>query len=476
MNRKKRLQLWLPAIGLALLTLALAGCGGSSSGTAPTKTTAAASISTTGGNSGASVLSVAAPAGVTLSIPAGTVFTDISGNPVTGTIATTVGYSPSSSDLPAAASTLPAGTSLVAFADVSLTGATAQVKYFSKPVSLVFAVPSGAGKPGDVLVVYSFDSSTGLWGFAGTEVVDASGNISSPVTHLSIWALFKSAAPPPVAPSGLTAVAGASQASVSWSPAFGAVSYNIYYATASGQERGSNGTKVAGAGSGQAITGLTDGATYYFVVTALNAAGESVVSSEVSAAMIPQKPAGVVVSGADGSATVSWSAVSSATSYNIYYATAIGQETGPNGTKVSGATSGQTVTGLTDGTVYYFVVTAVNAAGESGVSSEKSVTPAALPQAPGSPTGVTVTAGTGQVTVTWGAVGVATSYNVYYLQSAAAPTTATVIGTGTKVNSLGSPLTVTGLATGGSYYFTVTAVNAAGQSGGQTSPKKAVPL
>jgi len=283
--------------------------------------------------------------------------------------------------------------------------------------------------------------------------------------------------PPPAKPAGVTAAAGDGEASLSWSAAGDAASYNIYYATTAGVTT-ANGTKVAGAVSGQALTGLINGTPYYLVVTAVSAAGESVVSDELSITPLPPAPArpsGLVVSGGDGQVTVSWTAVSGAVSYNLYWSATAGV-TPVNGTKIDGAVSGMAVTGLNNGTPYYFVVTAVNMGGESVPSTQKSATPSAAPQPPGSPTGVTLTAGAGQVSVAWAAVTVATSYNVYYLESAATPTTAGVIGTGVKLSSAGSPLVVTGLTPGGSYWFSVTAVNAGGESAGQTNPKKAVPL
>jgi len=477
MNQIKRWMGWLAVISLTLAMLALAGCGGSSADPAASKTTATGTVSATGGNSGASTVSVAAPAGVTVSIPANTAFTDGSGNPVSGTLATTVGYSKSAADLPAAAATVPAGSQLVAFADVSVVGGATTVKNFSNPVTIVFQVPAGVAATGDPLTVYSFDSGTARWNFAGTEIVDASGNISHSVSHLSVWGLFKSAAPPPVKPSGVTAAAGDTQVSLSWNPVTGATSYNIYYAANAGVTT-AGGTKIAAAVSGQAVTALNNGSAYYFVVTAVSAAGESAPSNEVSASPllpVPARPSGISASGGDGQVTISWAAASGATSYNIYWSDVAGV-TPSNGTRIPNAASGQTVTGLNNGTTYFFVVTAENAAGESALSSQKSATPDVIPPAPGSPTQVTATAGAGQVTVSWGAVPLATSYNVYYLQAATIPTTASVIGTGIKLSSGSSPAVVSGLAAGSNYWFTVTALNAGGESAGQTKPKQGTPL
>jgi fibronectin type 3 domain-containing protein len=469
---KKQVKRWLSAIGVAFLAVAINGCGGNGGTATTTKVTALGSVSTSNGST-TTALPVSAPSGVTLSIPALTTMTDAAGAPVSGSIATSVSYSTAAADLPQAASQLPAGATLVAFADISM----GNVKQFSAPIALAINVTASGAKAGDAMTVYSFDSATGAWTFAGTESVDASGNISPSVTHLSIWAVFKTATPPPVKPTGITVTAGDAQAIVSWSAVTGATSYKIYYGTAAGVTTSSI-TKVASAVTPQTVTGLTNGTTYYFVVTALNAAGESVVSAEQTATPVlppPAKPAGIVASGGDGQVTVSWSAVTGATSYNVYYAQAAGQETGVNGTKVANALTPKTITGLTNGTSYFFVVTAVNAGGESGVSSEKSATPSAAPQAPGSPTGVVVSSpSAGQVHLVWSAVSVATSYNVYYLASATAPTNAQVLA-GTAVSSTTASQDIT-LTSGTKYYFLVTAVNAGGESGTQTSAKNVTVL
>lgn len=282
----------------------------------------------------------------------------------------------------------------------------------------------------------------------------------------------------PAKPAGVAASAGDGQAVVTWTSAADATSYNVYYGNATGVTA-ANGTKVTGATSGQAITGLSNGTTYYFVVSAVSANGESVVSDEISATPLPPLPAkvqGLMPTGGDGQVTFAWNTTAGATSYNLYWSTTNDGTLPTNATKVAGVTSGMTLSGLTNGVTCYFAVTAENMAGEGPASSLKSATPAAALQPPASPTGVSVTAGAGQVTVTWAAPPLADSYNVYYLQSAGAPTTATVIATGTKVPAAGSPQVVSGLTTGANYWFIVTAVNAAGESGGQGSPKKGVPL
>jgi hypothetical protein len=87
----------------------------------------------------------------------------------------------------------------------------------------------------------------------------------------------------PSAPTGVQATAGNTEVTISWSPVTGATSYNVYWSTASGVTPAS-GTKIAGATSPYVQTGLTSGTTYYYVVTAVNANGESLASSQVNGA------------------------------------------------------------------------------------------------------------------------------------------------------------------------------------------------
>jgi hypothetical protein len=104
--------------------------------------------------------------------------------------------------------------------------------------------------------------------------------------------------PPPVipaAPTGVVATPGDGQVTLSWTASSGATSYNAYYGTSANVSK-AIGTKAAGVTSGGAVTGLTNGITYYFVVTAVNASGESAESTPAAAAT----PAGPAVHTFDG--------------------------------------------------------------------------------------------------------------------------------------------------------------------------------
>lgn len=95
---------------------------------------------------------------------------------------------------------------------------------------------------------------------------------------------------------------------------------------------------------------------------------------------IPAVPTGLnVLDVGDGQVSLAWSAADRAAAYIVYYSTSPGV-TPSTGTKF-GTTSATNsiVTGLTNDTQYYFVVSSVNSSGESGVSNEVS----ALPTVPG---------------------------------------------------------------------------------------------
>lgn len=91
----------------------------------------------------------------------------------------------------------------------------------------------------------------------------------------------------PNAPTGVTATAGSGQITVSWSSSLGATSYSVKRSNTAGGPYTSVGTST---GTSFTNTGLTNGTTYYYVVSAINTAGESGNSSEVSATPVLAVP------------------------------------------------------------------------------------------------------------------------------------------------------------------------------------------
>jgi hypothetical protein len=96
--------------------------------------------------------------------------------------------------------------------------------------------------------------------------------------------------------------------------------------------------------------------------------------TQAAAVLPPAAPTGLTATAGNGQVALSWTASSGATSYNVYRGTASGEESStPIATGVTAAN--YTVTGLTNGTPYYFKVAAVNAGGVSGFSSQATATP-----------------------------------------------------------------------------------------------------
>ncbi len=273
-------------------------------------------------------------------------------------------------------------------------------------------------------------------------------------------------APSPPAPTGLTATAGDSLVSLSWVAAMGATSYNVYRSTISGGEGTSAIGSTSGTGTTYSDTGLTNGVKYFYTVATVNGAGTSSQSSEVSATpenAIPATPTGLVVTGGNTQVALAWTASSGSTSYNVYRGTASGGE-GSTAVGTSGTSTSYVDIGLTNGVTYFYKVAAVSAAGTSAQSSEVSVVPDPLPV----PTNLTATAGDTQVSLSWSATSVATSYNVYR-GSASGAEGAKAIGT-----SASTSYTDFFLSDGVTYYYKVAAVNSAGTSA-QSSEASATP-
>ena len=173
---------------------------------------------------------------------------------------------------------------------------------------------------------------------------------------------------------------------------------------------------------------------------------------------LPGKPVGVAVTAQNASITLKWNSVSGATGYNIYWSTASG--VGLSGTKISGNSSPYIHSGLTNGTKYYYVITASNLSGESAASIEVSGTPAIAPA--DAPTLQNIIPGDQQTLLSWNPVNGATSYNLYW------STTSGSAASGTLIQDVTSPYKHTGLTNSTPYYYALTVVSNAGESSPST--------
>jgi len=128
-------------------------------------------------------------------------------------------------------------------------------------------------------------------------------------------------------------------------------------------------------GSGQ-ITGnpSTSSAATTYTVTATNAGGSATASFSIAVvAALPAAPSGFLAIGSDGQVSLSWNALASASSYLVKR----GSEGGPY-VQIGAPTAAHfTDSGRTNGNTYYYVVSALNEAGEGPNSSEASATPSA---------------------------------------------------------------------------------------------------
>jgi fibronectin type 3 domain-containing protein len=258
----------------------------------------------------------------------------------------------------------------------------------------------------------------------------------------------------PAAPMGLTAAAGNAQVTLNWTASSGATGYYVKRSTTSGGPYTQIATEAA---ASDTDTGLTNGTKYFYVVSAYNSAGQSANSGEVNATPVlsaPSAPTGLAATAGNSQVSLSWAATSGASSYHVKRSTASGSET-----QISAPTSNSyTDTGLTNGTKYFYVVSAVNSGGESSNSSEVSATPSAPLTAPATPTGLHATGGNAQVSLSWNASTSAASYNVKRSTTNGGPYN-TAVASPTVTNYTDTTVTY-----GTTYYYVVSAVNTAGQS------------
>ncbi|QQO10236.1 SUMF1/EgtB/PvdO family nonheme iron enzyme [Breznakiella homolactica] len=174
---------------------------------------------------------------------------------------------------------------------------------------------------------------------------------------------------------------------------------------------------------------------------------------------VPGKPDTPAVIPADKQLAVSWTAVSGADTYELWYAE--GSVSGEKKLYAADITAASgTIKDLANGTTYYVWVRAKNSAGTGGFSDAAEGTPFEPLTAPATPAQPVITAvGMGSLKAVWTAVPGAVVYTVYYH-------TVNNSGMASKAENItGTETILAGLGNAVSYYVWIQAENEKGTSG-----------
>jgi len=253
---------------------------------------------------------------------------------------------------------------------------------------------------------------------------------------------------PPPAPLGLLANAG-NPIVLTWSPGRSATSYNLK------RSLSLNGSYTTITNVPLPIWMDSDvvlGATYYYVVSSVDAFGESTNSTPVSAVACspPLPPTGLKAAANGSQITLTWSASPVATSYSLARATS----GSPYGYLATGLNAtNYTDTNVVSGIIYYYVVSSSNACNQSPFSE---ALPSALP--PPAPTGLAAIAANGEVLLTWNPPAAPAGFDVKRSQTDGGPYAFVAS------NLTGTTYLDTDLTNGVTYFYVLTAVVAGSQS------------
>jgi sugar lactone lactonase YvrE len=307
----------------------------------------------------------------------------------------------------------------------------------------------------------SYVSATQLTAGVPASLIASAGSASVTVTTTGGTSAGATFTINPSAPSVPTLVSPANGATgvsrtpaLSWSAAAGATSYDVYFGTAASPPLVTNTTATS-----YSPGTLASGTRYYWKIVAKNGAGSAssaIWSFTTSTASSPSAP--TLVSPANGATNVSrttslsWSAASGATSYDVYFGTASSPPLVTNTTSTSYSPGS-----LSAGTKYYWKIVAKNTAGSASSAIWSFTTTTA--SSPSAPTLVSPANGATNVSRTtslsWSAASGATSYDVYFGTASSPPLVTNTTSTSYK------PAT---LAATTRYYWKIVAKNGAGSA------------
>jgi len=244
-----------------------------------------------------------------------------------------------------------------------------------------------------------------------------------------------------------TSTAGSN--TTAWTPPGGLTSRNQEFTSGTG----ASSAAIADSSSTYYTAGSTPGNdTWTSDFSGLGGAWTLAISPPPSA---PTAPQSVSATAGNGQATITWQAPASDGGSAITGYTVTGT---PGGTAtVSAGTTSTTISGLTNGVAYSFTVHATNNIGNSAESTPSNVVTPSLPL-PTAPLNPQATAGDSQATITWQAPSSNGGSSITSYTVTTVPSGQTI----TTPNGSTLTATITGLANGSPYQFTVHATTAAG--------------
>lgn len=265
----------------------------------------------------------------------------------------------------------------------------------------------------------------------------------------------------PQTPANITAKGLDSKIILRWDSAATATSYTIYWSTDTADP--TKLSKIQGIGAtAYTHSPLVNGVAYYYRVSAVNSAGESPLSAVVKAiptteVSVPLPPDNVMAKKGDKKNTLFWDSSAQAISYNLYWS--FNSPVTKSDSAIKEITSPFEHMNLTNGKSYYYRLSALNAAGESGLSSEVTAKPAEILIPPLPPQGVKAFPQNAAVTLTWLPDTAASAYTLYWSKT-------TPVTKSDSMNSgLKSPYLHGNRINGTTYYYRITSSNSAGESG-----------
>lgn len=277
----------------------------------------------------------------------------------------------------------------------------------------------------------------------------------------------------PLAPIELSSIEGESQLTVSFTAGFDGGLEIINYQYRISIDGSTYGSYVAfspvDTASPVVISGLSNGTTYYIQLRAINILGNgissAVLSTNTNPYTVPSAPSIISLSPTNGGVTVGWTAPSSnggreVTEYFVEYSSNSGSTWSTP--ESAGNNLSKLVSGLSNGTSYIFRVYANNLRGDGPVSSSSSsVVPFTIPSPP---TSLASTEGDTTLSIAFAAGFNGGNAITNYKYSTSTDGSNYTAFTALSPADNATPVTISGLTNGTTYYVKLKAVNVAGDS------------